>query len=201
MDGSNNNEIPGPARVHQSETKQNLIYSLLINTAEICMYGMNIDKSRNAFSMHFQCIWPFAGRTSSKTIDRLLEDYGAYEILDFIVTQLSRHPFLAFGMSMCVLSCALPFIVFMVFAIATVLMTFTGFVIIEGKFFNKQIETFSIEIYNLFLYRISHYDRHINYDRIGTSIWISWCSHIVLLILRFRDAGWLFWSNANLRYH
>lgn len=63
----------------------------------------------------------------------MLEDYGAYEILDFIITQLSRHPFLAFGMSICVLSCALPFIVFMVFAIATVIMTFTGFVIIEGK--------------------------------------------------------------------
>lgn len=136
MDGSNNNEIPRPARVHQSGTKQNLIYSLLINTAEICKYEVN------RIEQDSHCMWPFAGRSSSKTIDRLLEDHGAYELLDFIITQLSRHPFLAFGMSMCVLSCALPFIVFMVFAIATVLMTFTGFVIIEGKF-QQQIETFA----------------------------------------------------------
>lgn len=57
---------------------------------------------------------------------------GAYEILDSIVQQLARHPFLAFGMSICFLSFALPFIIFMIFAIATVIMTFTGFVIIEG---------------------------------------------------------------------
>lgn len=66
-------------------------------------------------------------------MDNFLEDYGVYEILDYIVTQLSKHPFIAFGMSICVLSCALPFIIFMVFAIATVIMTFTGFVIIEGN--------------------------------------------------------------------
>lgn len=105
-DGGNHYEAPN--RVHQSETKQNLVYSLLINTAEVWRY-------------------------SSKTIDRLFEDYGVYEILDFVITQLSRHPFLAFGMSICVLACALPFVVFMVFAIATVIMTFTGFVIIEGE--------------------------------------------------------------------
>lgn len=56
-------------------------------------------------------------------------------MIDYVVQHLSRHPFLAFGMSMCVLSCALPFIIFMIFAIATVIMTFTGFVIIEGQFY------------------------------------------------------------------
>lgn len=91
-----------------------------------------------AISLNSIPISPFSGRSTSKTIDRMLEDYGAYEILDFIITQLSRHPFLAFGMSICVLSCALPFIIFMVFAIATVIMTFTGFVIIEGKLDNNQ---------------------------------------------------------------
>lgn len=70
---------------------------------------------------------------SSKSFDSFLDHYGVYEVLDTIIQHLSRHPFLAFGMSICVLSCALPFIVFMVFAIATVIMTFTGFVIIEGK--------------------------------------------------------------------
>ncbi|XP_031628929.1 uncharacterized protein LOC116344490 [Contarinia nasturtii] len=71
-------------------------------------------------------------RNGSSSIDQTLEQYGAYEVLDYIVTHLSRHPFLAFGMSICVLSCALPFIIFMIFAIATVIMTFTSFVIIEG---------------------------------------------------------------------
>lgn len=36
--GSVNTEIPGPARVHRSGTKKNMVYSLLINTAEICEY-------------------------------------------------------------------------------------------------------------------------------------------------------------------
>lgn len=73
-----------------------------------------------------------SGRTWSSSLDQTLETYGAYEVIDFVVQHLTRHPFLAFGMSMCVLSCALPFIIFMIFAIATVIMTFTGFVIIEG---------------------------------------------------------------------
>lgn len=77
-------------------------------------------------------IFKFSGQNCSGSLDQTLEQYGAYEVIDYIVQHLSRHPFLAFGMSMCVLSCALPFIIFMVFAIATVIMTFTGFVIIEG---------------------------------------------------------------------
>lgn len=61
-----------------------------------------------------------------------MDDLGAYEMLDNIVQQLAAHPFLAFTVSICFLSFALPFIIFMIFAIATVIMTFTGFVIIEG---------------------------------------------------------------------
>lgn len=83
----------------------------------------------------------FWGRNWSSSLDQILEQYGAYEVIDFVVQHLSRHPFLAFGMSMCVLSCALPFIIFMVFAIATVIMTFTGFVIIEGKWLLNCVRT------------------------------------------------------------
>lgn len=82
---------------------------------------------------YFSFLIQFSGRNWSGSFDQMLEQYGAYEVIDYVVQHLSRHPFLAFGMSMCVLSCALPFIIFMVFAIATVIMTFTGFVIIEGK--------------------------------------------------------------------
>jgi len=75
-------------------------------------------------------------RHSTKSVDRTLDEMGAYELLDSIVQQLARHPFLAFGMSMFFLSFALPFIIFMIFAIATVIMTFTGFVIIESLLFS-----------------------------------------------------------------
>jgi len=95
------------SKVHQSEANKKWVHNFLINISKM---------------------W----RNSTKSFDRTLDDYGVYEILDTIVQQLARHPFLAFGMSICILSCALPFIIFMVFAIATVIMTFTGFVIIEG---------------------------------------------------------------------
>lgn len=63
----------------------------------------------------------------------MLEDLGAYLFLDRIAKQLARHPFLAFGASALIISITLPFIIFLIFAIATVILTFFGFVIVEGK--------------------------------------------------------------------
>ncbi|XP_055298538.1 uncharacterized protein LOC129566524 [Sitodiplosis mosellana] len=95
------------------------------------MNGFNADVNKTwvySLLVNLSKMW----RTGTSSFDLTLEQYGVYEIIDWIVQHLSRHPFLAFGMSMCVLSCALPFIIFMIFAIATVIMTFTSFVIIEG---------------------------------------------------------------------
>ncbi|KAG4078269.1 hypothetical protein HA402_012979 [Bradysia odoriphaga] len=66
------------------------------------------------------------------TIDEILENIGAYVFLDTIAKQLAKHPFLAFGISALIISITLPFIIFLIFAIATVIMTFFGFVIVEG---------------------------------------------------------------------
>lgn len=74
-----------------------------------------------------------AGISAIDSVDQILEDFGAYIFLDKIAKQLARHPFLAFGASALIISITLPFIIFMIFAIATVILTFFGFVIVEGK--------------------------------------------------------------------
>lgn len=119
--------------MHSYENGKNWVHNLLINVSKACKFSISIHiqifVKCNAEKLLLEI-----GRNSTKSIDRILDDYGAYEIMDYVVQQLSKHPFLAFGMSICILACALPFIVFMIFAIATVIMTFTGFVIIEGEF-------------------------------------------------------------------
>lgn len=74
-----------------------------------------------------------SGRSSTESVDQILDDLGAYVVLDSVAKKLARHPFLAFGLSAAFLSITLPFIVFMMFTIVTVMMTFTGFVIVEGN--------------------------------------------------------------------
>lgn len=66
--------------------------------------------------------------------------------------KLARHPFLAFGLSAAFLSVTLPFIVFMMFTIVTVMMTFTGFVIVEGKmlFIKNNIPKFIDDHFEIF---------------------------------------------------
>ena len=132
------------------------------------------------------------GRNSSKSIDRVLDDYGAYEAIDMIVQQLARHPFLAFGMSICILAMTLPFIIFMIFAITTVIMTFTGFVIIEGR-----SEWLRIDFERVWPQEIPC--RHTNYYRISSTFWLPRWSHPVFCIPRFDLLGWLLWSFTHLR--
>lgn len=149
-------------------------------------------------------IFKFSGQNCSGSLDQTLEQYGAYEVIDYIVQHLSRHPFLAFGMSMCVLSCALPFIIFMVFAIATVIMTFTGFVIIEGQiFFLNNFKIIQLKNFKLIksiivvIFPLS--DRHINHISISIVVRIFGCCHSILFILRFCHDGRILWVSANLR--
>lgn len=87
----------------------------------------------------------FEGRATIESIDQILDDFGAYVFLDKIAKQLAKHPFLAFGASALIISITLPFIIFLIFAIATVILTFFGFVIVEGRKrkqneFSQQIE-------------------------------------------------------------
>lgn len=108
-------------------------HSILLYFLCLCLLReIHLNDNQNRHCNLWRII-EFTGRNGTSSFDLTLEQYGVYEIIDWIVQHLSRHPFLAFGMSMCVLSCALPFIIFMIFAIATVIMTFTSFVIIEGQ--------------------------------------------------------------------
>lgn len=43
-----------------------------------------------------------------------------------------QNDFIGFGISTAILSITLPFIIFMIFTVVTVMMTFIGFIIIEG---------------------------------------------------------------------
>lgn len=84
--------------------------------------------------MYFEILYYlFLGGSTIDSIDQILDDLGAYVFLDKIAKQLAKHPFLAFGASVLIISITLPFIIFLIFAIVTVIVTFFGFVIVEGK--------------------------------------------------------------------
>lgn len=126
--GNGTNDEKDQTERNRMEANKSFAYSILMNLSTICeLKIVSIEIGCELINFYF------AGRTYTKSFDSLLERYGAYEIIDFVIQHLTKHPFLAFSMLICVLACALPFIIFMVFAIATVVMTFTGFVIIEGQ--------------------------------------------------------------------
>ncbi|KAJ6635517.1 hypothetical protein Bhyg_14103 [Pseudolycoriella hygida] len=65
-------------------------------------------------------------------VDRALDDFGVYLFLDKVGQKVAKHPFIAFLCSTIILSISMPFIIYLVFCMATVIFTFFGFVVLEG---------------------------------------------------------------------
>lgn len=61
-----------------------------------------------------------------------MTNFHVYEIFQQIAKVLKDHPFIALGVSGIIISFCLPFLMFFIFAVTTGVMTFMGFVFLEG---------------------------------------------------------------------
>lgn len=102
----------------------------------LVLFYVSFDQKKNFFC--------HTGFSALESIDQLLEDFGVYVFVDRIAKQLAKHPFLAFGASALIISVTLPFIIFMVFAIGTVILTFFGFVIVEGMCWKRILRNYFV---------------------------------------------------------
>ncbi|KAL5275819.1 hypothetical protein ACFFRR_001576 [Megaselia abdita] len=64
--------------------------------------------------------------------DRLSTELGLYEKLDKLARLSAKHPYWALGITITLASILLPFLIILAFGISTIVMTFTGFILIEG---------------------------------------------------------------------
>jgi Promethin len=99
----------GPITTRRDYTRRNndLTDSLIIEGAKIC------SQIRNG-------------------LDRVLHDLKIYEFFDKLILSLSQHPFIALAIAVTLITMTLPFLIFTLFAVTTALMTFAGFVLVEG---------------------------------------------------------------------
>nr|CAD7595787.1 unnamed protein product [Timema genevievae] len=72
------------------------------------------------------------GRRVSRYTQRVLKDHHVYEHIDELGVYMAKHPVIALVVFAVVISCGIPVLLFLVFAVVTILLTFTGFVIVEG---------------------------------------------------------------------
>nr|CAD7444953.1 unnamed protein product [Timema bartmani] len=71
-------------------------------------------------------------RRVSKYTQRVLKDHHVYEHIDELGVYMAKHPVIALVVFAVVISCGIPVLLFLIFAVVTILLTFTGFVIVEG---------------------------------------------------------------------
>lgn len=71
-------------------------------------------------------------RGSSQTIRRFLDNLQITELVDAVGDKLAEEPVLGFAVLAMALSCAVPVVVFIIFAIISVIFTFAGFIFVEG---------------------------------------------------------------------
>jgi hypothetical protein len=63
---------------------------------------------------------------------RIMRELHIYEFLDMAAVYLVQHPIMALFLFAMALCCGIPVLMFVVFAILTVILTFAGFIVIEG---------------------------------------------------------------------
>ncbi|XP_055390170.1 uncharacterized protein LOC129619110 [Condylostylus longicornis] len=61
-----------------------------------------------------------------------LQRIGAYEVLESVAQMSAKHPYLALVVSVLIATFVLPFLIIFGFALLVVILTFTGFILIEG---------------------------------------------------------------------
>lgn len=75
----------------------------------------------------------FAARNSSQAIRRFFDNLQITELIDAAGDKLAEEPVLGFAVLAMALSCAVPVVIFIIFAIISVIFTFAGFIFVEGK--------------------------------------------------------------------
>ncbi|XP_026461514.1 uncharacterized protein LOC113391268 [Ctenocephalides felis] len=72
------------------------------------------------------------GKDVTERINFYLDEYGFYSRCERLMHWLLEHPLASICIFMCLIACGIPIILFSVFAVTSVFMTFTGFLLIEG---------------------------------------------------------------------
>lgn len=67
-------------------------------------------------------------------IRKFLDNLQVTELVDSASDKLAEHPVLGFTLLAMALSCGLPIVIFIIFAIISVIFTFAGFIFVEGRF-------------------------------------------------------------------
>lgn len=60
-------------------------------------------------------------------------EWGIYSAIDKVAQLSARHPFVALCISISLLVTLLPIVIVAGFAVMAIVMTFTGFILLEGK--------------------------------------------------------------------
>lgn len=72
-----------------------------------------------------------------RTIHYVMNDLGGYQLFDRCAQWCVQHPQLAICLLAAGIVTALPILLFVAFAFSTIVMTFTGFLVLEGKIFKN----------------------------------------------------------------
>lgn len=124
----------------------------------------------------------------------MLQISGVYYVIDFVIYFVSSHPYIAFGMLLGVIACSVAFIIFMILsilAIATAIVTFTGFVFFVGQFYNTLCHFHYSYFYIVFESFLSFYHsigtlafyRYGNYIGISSTCWVFGSAYFIVISL------------------
>jgi hypothetical protein len=88
-----------------------------------------------AFMTAYVLIYVFFNITGQQIVSgtqQIMRELHVYEFLDMAAVYLVKHPILALFLFSVALCCGIPVLMFVLFAVLTVILTFAGFIVIEG---------------------------------------------------------------------